>query len=90
MYRTILADPPWAGCAIATNTGELTMTDSIIDRDIDFYSGSLEQEKRIMRSCAGAKDEQIAADCAKAATEVLQALRRYRIALHLAGRLDPA
>jgi hypothetical protein len=61
-------------------------THPIIDRDIDFYIASLETEVRIQRR--GGRDESLAIDCVRAASEVLQALRRYRLALHLAGRLD--
>jgi hypothetical protein len=63
-------------------------THPIIDRDIDFYIASLETEVRIQRSCGGGRDDSLAIDCVRAASEVLQALRSYRKALHLAGRLD--
>jgi hypothetical protein len=64
------------------------MTNPIIDRDIDFYLASLETETRILRSCRGAKDEDIASACFCAARDVLHALRRYRGALEAAGRID--
>jgi hypothetical protein len=61
---------------------------SIIDRDLSFYQASLETETRIMRSCRGGSDEYIAKDCQTAAEEVLKALQRYRLALHIAGRIE--
>jgi hypothetical protein len=63
-------------------------THPIIDRDIDFYLASLETEERILRSCRGGRDEQIAAYCCDTAMAVVQALKSYRKALEDAGRID--
>jgi hypothetical protein len=73
---------------LADQVRELTGTHPIIDRDIDFYIASLETEERIQQECPGGRDLSFAFDCANAARDVVQALRRYRLSLHLAGRLD--
>ena len=63
-------------------------THPIIDRDIDFYLASLETEQRIQRSCRVGRDEAIAVNCCDTAFDVVAALKAYRKALEIAGRID--